>query len=249
MRPILSKSNFPALREFAAGRVLLAFDFDGTLAPLMPHPSSAALRPSTRKLLRALVSLYPCIVVSGRSRADVRRRLRGISFHEIMGNHGIEPWSSSRSIARAVESWIPIVRESLRDFSGLILEDKRFTLSVHYRHEPRKSQARRAIALLARSLPGATVIGGKQVVNVIPKGAPDKGLAVERARKELHLDLVIYVGDDENDETVFSRAHKGRYLTIRVGAKRTSRAGYFIRNQRQIDRLLKTLIRLRRSQS
>jgi len=249
MKPILSKGNLPALEEFAAKRVLIAFDFDGTLAPLTSNPDGASIRPSTRALLRKLATFYPCIVVSGRSRTDVRRRLRGIAFQEIIGNHGIEPWNSSRAIASAVETWIPAFRERLKHFHGVVLENKRFSISVHYRHERRKLQVRRAIAEAVRSIPGATLMGGKQVVNVIPKGAPDKGLTVERIRKKRRLESVLYAGDDETDETVFSRGRHARYLTIRVGAKKTSLARYCIRSQKDIDRLLKVLIQLRRTQS
>ena len=89
------------------------------------------------------------------------------------------------------------------------------------------------------------LVGGKQVVNIVPKGAPDKGRAVERARQEMKCDKVIYVGDDKTDEDVFAMARRGRTLTIRVGASRSSSAHFYIRDQREIDRLLKTLIELR----
>lgn len=245
MKPILSKKNLPVLENFVTGKILVAFDFDGTIAPLTSEPDRASIRPATRLLLRTLGLLYPCIVVTGRSHADVRRRLRGIGFQEIIGNHGIEPGSSSPAFAQAVESWIPVLRERMKPFHGVLLENKRFSLSVHYRHENRKTQARKAIAKAAQLLPGATLMGGKQVVNILPEGAPNKGRTVERVRKRRRLDAVIYVGDDETDETVFARLPLGRYLTIRVGMKKASRARFYIRNQGEIDRLLKILIKLR----
>ncbi|HTV58335.1 MAG TPA: trehalose-phosphatase [Verrucomicrobiae bacterium] len=245
MRHILSPRNLPVLEQFAFRNVLLAFDFDGTLAPLVSVPDGAAIRPSTRRLLRALASLYPCIVVSGRSRADVLRRLRGIGFQEVIGNHGIEPRDSSRDIAREVESWIPVLNRKLRAIRGVVLESKTFTLSLHYRKARNRRQALKAILNAARTLSGSRLIGGKQVVNVIPKGAPDKGLAVERERKHRHCDNVIYVGDDETDESVFACGLPSRYLTIRVGVKKSSSASYFLRNQREIDRLLKFLVEIR----
>ncbi len=245
MRRLLSAANLPTLKKFASSNVLVAFDFDGTLAPIVSKPEKAALRPATQKLLRNLASLFPCVVVSGRGRDDVRRKLHGIPLREIIGNHGIEPWHSSGELARAVKSWIPRLKQGLDNFDGVVLENKLFSVSVHFRHACNKKKALKAITEIARTLPGARLLGGKQVVNIVPEGAPDKGRAVERARQEMKCDKVIYVGDDKTDEDVFAVARRGRTLTIRVGPSRSSSAHFYIRDQREIDRLLKALIELR----
>jgi len=244
MRYILSARNRRFLKEFASANVLLAFDFDGTLAPIVSDPKKAAPRSNTRELLRKLTSLYPCIVVSGRSREDVRRKLKNIRFTEFIGNHGIEPWSSSPAVMRLVKSWIPALKQGLARFGGVLLENKRFTLSVHYRHERNKKGVLKVTMDVARGLPKARVIGGKQVVNIVPRGLSNKGRAVERARRQIGCDKVIFVGDDKTDESVFARSRNRRYLTIRVGADRSSLARFYIRNQREIDRLLRAFIEL-----
>lgn len=242
MRYILSSRNRRVLRKFASANVLLAFDFDGTLAPIVSDPKKASPRRSTRKLLRRLTSLYPCIVVSGRSREDVRRKLKKIRFTEFIGNHGIEPWSSSPAVTRLVKSWIPALKRGLARFGGVVLENKRFTLSVHYRHERNKRAVLTLIMDVARGLPKARVIGGKQVVNIVPRGLSNKGRAVERARRQIGCDNVIFVGDDKTDESVFAQTRNKRYLTIRVGANRSSLARFYIRNQGEVDRLLRAFI-------
>ena len=68
------------------------------------------------------------------------------------------------------------------------------------------------------------LVGGKHVVNLLPAGAPHKGLALERARARLGCDTAIYVGDDETDEDVFALDQPGRLLAIRVGRKPSSSA-------------------------
>ena len=90
------------------------------------------------------------------------------------------------------------------------------------------------------------VIGGTQVVNILPKGAPHKGIALERERDRLRCETAIYVGDDETDEDVFGLDQPGRLLTIRVGARAGSAASYFIRRQADVDELLRALIGARR---
>jgi trehalose 6-phosphate phosphatase len=120
-------------------------------------------------------------------------------------------------------------------------------LSVHYRKERNKREALEAVTEIARTLPGARLVGGKEVVNIVPKGAPDKGLAVERERKKRRCDKAIYIGDDETDEHVFAMARHGRLLAIRVGANQFSLARFYVRNQREIDLFLRTLVELRPS--
>jgi trehalose 6-phosphate phosphatase len=134
MRHILSPQNFSLLRKFASANVLVGFDFDGTLAPIVSQPEKAALRPSTQRLLRKLASLYPCVVVSGRGRDAMRKKLRGIPVREVIGNHGIEPWHASPAMARAVNRWLPILKQGLSEFPGVLVEDKHFSITVHYRN-------------------------------------------------------------------------------------------------------------------
>lgn len=245
MRNILSVRNLPVLGRFALGNVLLAFDFDGTLAPVTSVPARASLRRSTRNLLRTLTLQYPCIVVSGRSRSDVMLRLRGIGFREIIGNHGIEPWDTSRAVAKAVRAWMPVLKGKLGSIPGVMVEDKQFSVSVHYRKARQKRKSIRAIHQAAKNLPGACLVGGKQVINIVFSGAPDKGLAVEKERKKWRCEKVIFIGDDETDESVFALAQRNRFLTIRVGPKRASLARFYIRSQREIDALLRALLAAR----
>ena len=245
MRHILSVRSRPIVEKFAPGNVLLAFDFDGTLAPITSEPDRAVMRGITRKLFHSLALKYPCIVVSGRCRADIRRRLRGIGLLEVVGNHGIEPWDSSPALAQTVKTWIPLLKQRLKLLPGVMIENKQFSISVHYRKARRKKIAIKAIKQAAKTLPGAHLIGGKQVINFVPQGSPDKGRAVETARRKHHCDRVIYVGDDETDETAFALAQRGHVLGIRVGAKRSSLADFYIRDQREMDRLMSSLIALR----
>lgn len=245
MRRILSTRYAPVLRKFVSGNVLLAFDFDGTLSPIVSTPGGARVENSTRLLLKKLTALYPCVLISGRSRADVRRRVRGIKFREIIGNHGIEPWDSNRAIERRVQGWAPKLRKELKRFPGTFLENKGFSLSVHYRKAGRKKELIASVERLAAEIPKARLVGGKQVINLVPQGPADKGLALKLEMAGRRCERAVYVGDDETDESVFSLPLRERLLTIRVGAKRASHAQYFIRNQREIDRLLRVLIAAR----
>lgn len=245
MRDILSAGNRNILKGFASPDTLVAFDFDGTLAPIVRDRNRAALRPGTRTLLAGLAACYPCAVISGRRKSDIRNRLSGTGIKDIVGNHGIEPWSTSPALEKAVRRWLPLLEAALGQFRAVEIENKRFSVAVHYRGEVRKPAARRAIKTVTRKLGAVRLIGGKQVVNILPAMAPHKGLAFERLLHQSGCDKAIYVGDDDTDEDVFAIPCHGRTLTIRVGLNRDSLAGFYIRNQRDIDRLIRLLMDLR----
>jgi trehalose 6-phosphate phosphatase len=244
-RDLLARPNAEVLAQFAASKVLLGFDFDGTLAPIVPEPDAARLRPRTRQLLVETGRLYPCVVISGRALADVKERVRGTGCADVIGNHGLEPWRRSEDFATTVRTWVPLLSQRLAAFKGLVIEDKRFSVAIHYRKSRHKRVARQAILDAAAALGPMRLIGGHQVVNLLPEGAPHKGIALAAARDRLGCDTAIYVGDDETDEDVFSRDEPGRLLAVRVGHQGSSRAAFFIESQAAIDELLRRLIALR----
>lgn len=245
MRDILSRTHREVLQQFAWSKVLLAFDYDGTLAPIVRDPERAAMRDSTRGLLVEVAKRYPCIVISGRSRPDVGRWLSGVPLRQVVGNHGIEPWQATRPLMDEVSRCAPLLGKCLASLKGVHIEDKSFSISVHYRRSREKRKALAAILEAARGLGPVRVIGGKQVVNILPEGAPHKGMALEKERERLGCDTAIYVGDDQTDEDVFALDQPGRLLSIRVGARKASLAPYYVRNQAAVDVLLDVLIGLR----
>ncbi len=246
MRDILAERHREVLARFAWSNVLLAFDYDGTLAPIVADPSRAVMRATTRDLLDRVCARYPVIVISGRAQADVRALLGDLAVRNVVGNHGIEPWTGTPGLAEEVRRWLPIVTERLAGFKGVHIEDKAYSLAIHYRQSREKQRARAAIHEATMQLGDVRIIGGKLVVNVLPRDAPHKGMALERERERLACDTAIYLGDDETDEDVFALDQPGRLLSVRVGMKRSSAAGYFVRDQRAIDRFLRVLLAQRR---
>lgn len=246
MKDILAPAQSSVLRQLAWSNLLLALDYDGTLAPIVEEPDRALLRPRTRDLLEQAARAYPCVVISGRAQEDVLKRVRGAGVFEVIGNHGLEPWRRTEPFAAQVQRWLPLLRAHLDGVGGVVIENKGFSLAVHYRQAESRPRARAAILGAAAELEAVRVIGGKCVVNLIPRGAPHKGTALEMARDHLRCDVALYVGDDETDEDVFAIDAPGRLLGVRVGQDVTSSAGFFIQNQGAIDELLARLVTLRR---
>lgn len=242
MNYLLAQKSLPLLNELARRQTLCAFDFDGTLAPIVEHPDRARMRGATRTLLRRVAALYPSIVVSGRSRDDVLGRLRGIPLAGVFGNHGAEA-DSARSEDRRIRRWKNTLQAALGTLPGVWVEDKGASLAVHYRQSPRPEFSRRRIAEAIAKLEDVRTVGGKKVINLIANGAATKGDAVLAARDRLGCNWILFVGDDDNDEDAFALG--GNLVAVRIGRKKHTRAQYFLRSQAEIDQLLFLIVRLR----
>jgi trehalose 6-phosphate phosphatase len=250
VKHLLSQENEDLLAQLAWSRVLLAFDFDGTLAPIVTDRDEARMRARTRALLARVAEAYPCVVISGRGRADVAARVTGIPLRRVIGNHGLEPGPHIARFERTIREVLPLLERALAGQPGVEIEDKRFSLAVHYRRSRQKREAREAIQSAVLRLPvPMRIVPGKQVANVIPDAAPHKGDALLRARALARADTALYLGDDATDEDVFRLDQPGRLLAVRVGRSRSSAAPYYLRDQREVDALLARLVELRAAPS
>ena len=246
MRQLLSRRHAGVLEQLASTRALVAFDFDGTLAPIVTNRDEAQMRPPTRELFARACDLYPCAVISGREQADVSARLGGAATKYVIGNHGLEPGENLGEFEREVSEARDLLGEALVNVEGVDIEDKRYSLALHYRRSTDKRAARAAILDRVAALPAPVrVIRGKLVVNVVPQRAPNKGDALLSLRTAEGADAALFVGDDVTDEDVFEIDQPGRLLSVRIGESSTSAASYFLRNQVEVDRLLARLIALR----
>jgi trehalose 6-phosphate phosphatase len=245
MRALASAEGRDAIAALAADHALLAFDFDGTLAPLVPDREGARIPRERRSLLRALALLHPCAVVSGRARADVATRLEGIPLFAIVGSHGAEPGLGPRDRSRReqVVEWRRTLAAELSLVPGIDVEDKWFSVAVHHRLVPSRAGGRALALAAAAALSGARVVAGRGVVNVLPADAPDKGAAVERLSWRAARRPVLYVGDDRSDEDAF-RSSAVR-VPVRVGRTARSAARWYVPSEGAVDDLLRALIAAR----
>ena len=243
---ILDPGHVSVLRTFAQSRVLIAFDYDGTLSPIAPTPERARLPASTKRLLLEVAQRYPMVVISGRALADMSARVADIGVQHIFGNHGLE-WSGAPSRPRTqVRRWVEQLHAQLGDHAGIVIEDKTHSLSVHYRSAPDHKRALRLILPVVRTLPGVRIICGAAAVNLLPDHAANKGVALKRALAATNCEKAIYVGDDETDEDAFAALTPERLLAVRIGSSGTSHARYHLDSQESIDLLLRALIEARK---
>ena len=238
-----SPEGVACLAAVLAADPLLAFDIDGTLAPIVERPDEARLPDAVQHGLAELARRFDIAVITGRAVDDARRML-SFSPRYLIGNHGIEglPGAAMRpaEFARTVAAWHAALAASEHlAAEGLTLEDKRYSLSLHYRRAANPAKAHRAIQeAVARIAPLPRVIPGKAVVNLLPFGAPDKGEAIRTLIEETGCSGVLYVGDDDTDETVFG-LNLPSVLTLRVEPAADSAAALFLRDQREVLTLIR----------
>jgi len=246
MKHILGREGLGMLAALAQARLLVAFDFDGTLAPIVADRDAAVMRPRTLGLVATVGSLYPCAVISGRDRADVAGRVEGTGLRRIVGNHGLEPSERMGEFRATAEIVCRYLATVLDDRCGLDLERKHYSLAIHYRRAPDTTLALRSIRTALGGLPvPMRVIPGKLVVNLVDANAPHKGDALRQLKLLENCDSALFIGDDDTDEDAFRLGRTGEAVGVRVGNSRTSAAGFYLRDQNEVDELLESLAGLR----
>lgn len=259
MIDLFGSEGLAAMAALSRRRVLYAFDFDGTLAPIVAVPDDARAAPSTAALLSTLGALVPTVLITGRGVDDLRQRIAFTPLH-LIGNHGAEgmPDTLRHSLAASVSAhsgdeahrdvvvtWLaqwPAAIAASGATDGIVVEPKRYSLSIHYRQADDHDAAMRAITGAIGLLePPPRIIGGKCVFNLLPEGAPDKGTALRTLVQYEGCEAAFFVGDDLTDEAAFQNAPSG-WITVRVGRDEASAARYFIGQQVDIDHCLAKLI-------
>ncbi|MGZ3685849.1 MAG: trehalose-phosphatase [Bdellovibrionota bacterium] len=251
MNYVFSPSGLSRLEALRGEPTLFAFDFDGTLAPIVANAFSAKIPATTTALLEELSSAAPVAAVTGRP-LEIIRTLVPASFRAWAGDHGAEifprrfaPAMDWRVARATVKKWNRDLSVSLAGLPGVWIEVKELSLSVHFRESPNRAVGRRKILeAVARLTPAPRALPGKCVVNLLNPRLPHKGNAVQTLMRGLNTRRALYVGDDANDEDVFALADP-RILTIRIGQRAESRASLFLRRQNEIDRLLRLLLSLK----
>jgi trehalose-phosphatase len=224
----------PEIGERLSGTPLLVMlDVDGTLAPIAPRPEDATVAPATREVLKRLIASkgVTVILVSGRAASDAQQ-IVGVDGVYTVGNHGFEVVTpegeletdpdladQSAAITQAARELEPIVAA----VEGARLENKRWTLSVHYRLAARDAvpPLRDEVERVALGL-RLRMTDGKEIVEVRPVAHVDKGTAVVMLGERLlgfgDGASIVFIGDDRTDEDAFRslRARSARAVTIRV---------------------------------
>jgi trehalose 6-phosphate phosphatase len=196
------------LRECA-----ILLDIDGTILDIAPAPQEVWVPPKLRQTLARLQELTggALALVSGRKLNDIDLIFAPLQLAAI-GGHGAElrpiPRTEPQIRAGSLSSELKRALASLTELGpGILVEDKGYSLALHYRLAPNLGPAlRAAVAEICAQMPAGTIdlLPGKAVVEVKPTGI-SKAIAVRELMKfppfvDRHP---IFIGDDTTDEPVF----------------------------------------------
>lgn len=246
MKHIFSPAGKAFLTSVMAGRPLLAFDFDGTLAPIVANPQEAAVPLAVARRLATLADVLPVALITGRAVGDVKGRL-GFCPAYVIGNHGAEGWDDANELdlmpqfdeVRAVLT----AERRILDGLGVVVEDKGLSLALHYRIARDRAAAKAFVHTLLGTLSAPLSVSfGKCVANITATNAPNKGVALHRLVREAGASAAVFVGDDSNDEPAFCSAEP-HWLTVRIGNRVSgSRARFFLDDHAQVATFLQDIL-------
>jgi trehalose 6-phosphate phosphatase len=213
-------------------------DIDGTLLDLAPTPREVWVPPDLRETLSRLRERTSgaLALVSGRSLNDIDLIFAPEVFPAV-GGHGAEMRVSIDSEAVAIHA-PPMDKELKRRLAaiaklspGILLEDKGYSLALHYRLAPHAEKAiYEAVALIRSEMPEAPieVLPGKCVCEIKQYGF-DKATGVRElmTHQPFRDRCPVFIGDDVTDESVFAIMPNLGGLAFSVGRRVQGVAGHF----------------------
>ena len=251
-RPLFSRTAWPAVRAAIGDRkrrLLLAFDLDGTLAPIASRPEAASVGRATQALLARAASLpgVRVVVISARPLRDLRRLVPDTRVAKI-AQYGLEgplaPHHETRRLLRkAVRAMAARLELAVQPFRGAWIERKGLSVAVHHRAlSPRRRAALHRRLRVEERAAEALGLGtqlGDRVNDFVPIGY-HKGRALDALRARIRAGMTTFFGDSAGDEPAFA-ALAPTDISVRVGRGPTA-ARYRVRGPHDVTRFVRALV-------
>lgn len=261
MEPVLTR-GWEAIRTGIqrAEHVLVATDFDGTLAPIVALPKMARMTESDRQDLKAIVGNpeFSVAIVTGRRMEEIRRLVPvdGVYYAanygmEIDGPNSFRFREPTGEHARSLIASLAFeLDKAVSDIGGAVVENKKLSITVHHRNvEPKwvSVVSQRVKALTDPDVSAGTIRvreGNRKAIEVVPTDANDKGKAIglilDRISEVRARPWPIYLGDDVMDEDGFRVVNDRGGVSVLVGNENpvTSQAQFSAASTTEISQIL-----------
>jgi trehalose 6-phosphate phosphatase len=230
-------------------RLLVACDFDGTIAPIVDDPRCAqpALGALPALLTLAALPQTHCAIISAREHDDLAACIAHPTGLLLAGEYGRTIYSDAPIPLLAREQLTQArsrLEEIVTRYRGAWIERKRHAITLHVRAvpEPLASIALSVARASLAPLRALHAVGGAASVEWCTF-APSKALALAALRQRFLIDCVVMAGDSAGDEDAFATAQP-RDVTIKVGAGDTL-AAHRVDTPAQLVWALQTLAQAR----
>lgn len=245
-----------ALPKIDLARCALLLDIDGTLLELAPTPREVVVPPDLRSNLVQLLEATSgaLALVSGRSLIDIDWIFEPTLFPAV-GGHGAEMRLSgdTQAVASHAPPMDPDLKKRFADIArldkGILLEDKGYSIALHFRKAPHIERALYdAVSVIRADLPDAAiaVLPGKFVCEIKASGISKASGVQELLTHEPFAGrMPVFLGDDVTDETVFAIMPDLKGLSFSVGRRARGVQGYF-ESPRDVRNWIADLLRNRR---
>lgn len=252
----LSPELLAAVRRVAGtGHLLVAMDFDGTMAPLVDHAGDARALPRSAAAFAALTELprTTTALISGRALDSLRAVASPPEETLLIGSHGAEVWmgpgSSELMLDDAQRELLAEVRRELEGIveqaPGTLLEDKPAGVVLHTRlaADDVAEDAVAAARAVLQDRRGVFLKSGNRVLETSVVNA-SKGEGIAFLRQAAGATAVAFAGDDTTDEDALASLVPGD-LGVKVGLDFTQ-AEFRVEAPVHVCELLEALLRERK---
>ena len=207
--------------------VALFTSIDGTLSPIASVPRFARISPAVRQALSVLSRRMTVVILTGRDVSSARS-LVGLPSAIYLGSHGLEEWergnttiaSGVPAVSRDMRRLVRAAKSALGPISGIVIEEKPFSVAIHYRQAIDRAGTRDAVLNFLDKSPhtrGLTLYEGNMVVEMQVSSEVNKGTAIQSVVEKHQIKTALVLGDDMTDVSGFNMLEHLRETTGLAG--------------------------------
>ncbi|MFW6134729.1 MAG: trehalose-phosphatase [Elusimicrobiota bacterium] len=233
-------------------------DYDGTLTPIVESPELAVITKEMKLTVEKLAKIHTIAIVSGRMREDVQK-LVGIKGIFYAGSHGfdIKGPGGFTMIHPVAKKTIPLVtniikqlKEKLKDTDGALVEEKKFSVAVHYRKVNKLEDLQYIEGIvenIVQKYDELRLLKGKKVFEILPNIDWDKGKAVRWIMNAFKMPWertsAFYIGDDTTDEYAFRAIiTRGTAILVTDEPSKHSVADFQLQSPKEVKKFFEQVI-------
>jgi trehalose 6-phosphate phosphatase len=256
--------NLDRLKTYKNIRTAIITDIDGTISEIVPKPDQASVTAERKEILKMLGGKFKLLAfITGRTIDNARQmiKLEGALY---VGNHGMEYQKNNQTIVdpktaiyqtefKEIENEL----QCLLKISGILLENKKTSLTIHYRLTKNPKKARSTILNRIKDLNlsnNLITMEGRKIIEIKPQTGNNKGTIINKIVDEYQINQLIYCGDDKTDSDAFqaikslNEVNSFQGISVVVLSAETpdnllENADYYVNNIEELFKFFKWLIK------